>query len=79
MPAQVADYFGPKNVGPIYGLMLTAWGFASVFGPLLMAQMRETTGSYRTTLHVIALVMAMSVVLPGVLLQARLRSQVTTS
>jgi OFA family oxalate/formate antiporter-like MFS transporter len=79
MPAQVADYFGPKNVGPIYGLMLTAWGFASVFGPLLMAQMRETTGSYRATLHVIALVMAMSVVLPGLLLQARLRSQVTTS
>jgi OFA family oxalate/formate antiporter-like MFS transporter len=33
MPAFTADYFGPKNVGPIYGLMLTAWGFASVFGP----------------------------------------------
>ena len=24
MPAFAADYFGPKNVGPIYGLMLTA-------------------------------------------------------
>jgi MFS transporter, OFA family, oxalate/formate antiporter len=24
MPAFTADYFGPKNVGPIYGLMLTA-------------------------------------------------------
>ena len=35
MPAFTADYFGPKNVGPIYGLMLTAWGFASAFGPLL--------------------------------------------
>src|SRR5437016_8039995 len=34
MPAFTADYFGPKNVGPIYGLMLTAWSFASVFGPL---------------------------------------------
>ena len=76
MPAQVADYFGPKNVGPIYGLMLTAWGFASVFGPLLMAEMRETTGSYRATLHIIALVMAISVVLPGMMLQARMRSQV---
>ena len=30
MPAFTADYFGPKNVGPIYGLMLTAWSFASV-------------------------------------------------
>jgi MFS transporter, OFA family, oxalate/formate antiporter len=78
MPAQVADYFGPKNVGPIYGLMLTAWGFASVFGPLLMAEMRETTGSYRATLHIIALVMAISVVFPGLMLQARMRSQVMT-
>jgi OFA family oxalate/formate antiporter-like MFS transporter len=35
MPAFTADYFGPKNVGPIYGLMLTAWGFASAFGRCL--------------------------------------------
>jgi OFA family oxalate/formate antiporter-like MFS transporter len=41
MPAFAADYFGSKNVGPIYGLMLTAWGFASAFGPLLIAYMRQ--------------------------------------
>jgi OFA family oxalate/formate antiporter-like MFS transporter len=64
MPAFTADYFGPKNVGPIYGLMLTAWGFASVFGPLLIAHMRETAGSYRGALHVIAGVMAISTLLP---------------
>jgi len=64
MPAFAADYFGPKNVGPIYGLMLTAWGFASVFGPLLIAHMRETAGSYRGPLHVIAGVMAISTLLP---------------
>jgi OFA family oxalate/formate antiporter-like MFS transporter len=64
MPAFTADYFGPKNVGPIYGLMLTAWGFASVFGPLLIAHMRETAGSYRGALHVIAGVMAISALLP---------------
>src|SRR6267378_3047980 len=64
MPAFAADYFGPKNVGPIYGLMLTAWGFASVFGPLLIAHMRETAGSYRGALHVIAGVMAISTLLP---------------
>src|SRR5256886_13811364 len=29
MPAFTADYFGSKNVGAIYGLMFTAWGFAS--------------------------------------------------
>jgi OFA family oxalate/formate antiporter-like MFS transporter len=66
MPAFAADYFGPKNVGPIYGLMLTAWGFASAFGPLLIAHMRETAGSYRGALHVIAIVMAISTLLPVV-------------
>jgi len=64
MPAFTADYFGPKNVGPIYGLMLTAWSFASVFGPLYIARMRETAGNYAGALHVIAVVMLVSILLP---------------
>ncbi len=64
MPAFAADYFGSKNVGPIYGLMLTAWGFASAFGPLLIAAMRQSSGAYRSGLHSIALIMAVSVLLP---------------
>jgi len=64
MPAFAADYFGAKNVGPIYGLMLTAWGFASAFGPLLIAYMRQSSGAYRGALHVIAGVMLVSAVLP---------------
>ncbi|MGD0910286.1 MAG: OFA family MFS transporter [Terracidiphilus sp.] len=64
MPAFAADYFGSKNVGPIYGLMLTAWGFSSAFGPLLMAQLRETEGSFGHGLRIIAGVMAVSVLVP---------------
>jgi OFA family oxalate/formate antiporter-like MFS transporter len=64
MPASAADYFGSKNVGPIYGLMLTAWGSASAFGPLLIAHMRQNSGSYAGGLHIIAGIMAVSVVLP---------------
>jgi OFA family oxalate/formate antiporter-like MFS transporter len=64
MPAFTADYFGSKNVGPIYGLMLTAWGFASAFGPLLIAYMQQISGTYRGALHVIAGVMAASMILP---------------
>ena len=78
MPAFTADYFGPKNVGPIYGLMLTAWGFASVFGPLLIAHMRETAGSYRGALHVIAGVMTISAVLPILVRPPRTRDGGTT-
>lgn len=67
MPAFAADYFGSTNIGPIYGLMLTAWGFASAFGPLLIAHMRETSGAYGGALHVIAGVMAVSTLLPIIL------------
>jgi OFA family oxalate/formate antiporter-like MFS transporter len=64
MPAFAADYFGTTNVGSIYGLMLTAWGFASAFGPLLIAHMRQTSNSYVGGLHIIAAIMAVSTVLP---------------
>src|ERR1700730_2337076 len=64
MPAFAADYFGSKNVGPIYGLMLTAWGFASAFGPLLIAYMRQASGNYRGGLHTIAGIMAFSMLVP---------------
>jgi len=64
MPAFTADYFGSKNVGPIYGLMLTAWGSASAFGPLLIAHMQQSSGSFTSGLHVIAGIMAVSVILP---------------
>lgn len=64
MPAFAADYFGSKTVGPIYGLMLTAWGSASAFGPLLIAQMRQSSGSYTTGLHVIAAIMLISALIP---------------
>lgn len=64
MPAAVADTFGPKHVGPIYGLMLTAWGLASAFGPLLIASMRESSGTYVTALQATAALMVASSLLP---------------
>jgi MFS transporter, OFA family, oxalate/formate antiporter len=73
MPAFAADYFGSRNVGPIYGLMLTAWGFASAFGPLLIAHLREVDGSYRGALHIIAGVMAASILLPIVISPPKVR------
>ena len=64
MPAFAADYFGQKFVGPIYGLMLTAWGFASAFGPLLIAHTRQATGHYAAGLHILAVVLLLSAFLP---------------
>jgi MFS transporter, OFA family, oxalate/formate antiporter len=64
MPAFAADLYGPRNVGSIYGLMLTAWGFAGVLGPTLISHIRETTGQYTEALNLIAGIMLVSAVIP---------------
>ncbi len=64
MPAFTADYFGAANVGPIYGLMLTAWGAASAFGPLLVAHLRQATGNYRSGFHALAEIVLLATLIP---------------
>lgn len=64
MPAFAADYFGAKNVGKIYGLMLTAWGTAAVVGPLVISRLRDSTGGYTSGLYAIAALMLVSAILP---------------
>ena len=67
MPAFAADRFGPENVGSIYGLMLTAWSFAGVLGPMLIAALREQTGEYGDALYMIAALMLASTLIPALL------------
>jgi OFA family oxalate/formate antiporter-like MFS transporter len=64
MPAFAADYFGPKQIAPIYGLMVTAWGFAAAFGPTLVASVRQATGRYEGALRWLALATLLSAALP---------------
>lgn len=59
MPAFAADFFGPKNAGTIYGVMLTAWSAGGIVGPLLIAAI-----DYKTALYIIAGIMLISCVLP---------------
>jgi OFA family oxalate/formate antiporter-like MFS transporter len=37
LAALAADYFGSRDVGMIYGLLMTACGCGGVAGPLLIA------------------------------------------
>src|SRR5882672_7700346 len=67
MPAFAADFFGSRNVGSIYGLMLTAWGFAAMCGPTVIAHVRQSTGQYTEALDMIAGIMLVSAVLPFVI------------
>jgi MFS transporter, OFA family, oxalate/formate antiporter len=59
MPAFAADFFGPKNAGTIYGVMLTAWSAGAIVGPILIASV-----DFRTALYIIAVIMAVSTILP---------------
>lgn len=67
MPAFAADYFGARNVGSIYGLMLTAWGTAGLLGPTLIAYVRQSTGYYTGALVMIAGIMLVSAILPFII------------
>ncbi len=64
MPAFNADYFGSANVGKIYGLMITAWGFGGVLGPLLISYVVDATGAYTRALYILAGLMLVSTILP---------------
>jgi OFA family oxalate/formate antiporter-like MFS transporter len=60
MPAFSADYFGSANVGKIYGLMLTAWSFGGVLGPLLISYVIDSTDSYSLAFFILAGIMVAS-------------------
>jgi OFA family oxalate/formate antiporter-like MFS transporter len=78
MPAFVTDYFGPRHVGKIYGLMLTAWGAGAVLGPMVVSRMRDLTGHYTIGLHAIAAIMAVSAIAPILLRPPRLLAATRT-
>lgn len=45
-PVVTADFFGLKNLGLNYGLMITTWGVGGILGPLLGGLTRDVTGGY---------------------------------
>jgi OFA family oxalate/formate antiporter-like MFS transporter len=42
-----ADFYGTKNIGLNYGLLLSAWGVAGILGPFLGGRVYTATGEYR--------------------------------
>jgi MFS transporter, OFA family, oxalate/formate antiporter len=64
MPAFAADYFGSRNVGQVYGAMLTAWGIAGLVGPQLISYIKDSTGEYTNAFYIIAGIMLLSAIVP---------------
>jgi OFA family oxalate/formate antiporter-like MFS transporter len=52
VPAYIGDIFGTKELGAIHGYILTAWALAGLVGPIIIAYVKDTTGSYTDTLYV---------------------------
>ena len=64
MPSFNADCFGTRYMGLNYALILTAWGFAALVGPILVARAKDLTGSFAGLLPLMALVLLGAVILP---------------
>jgi len=64
MPSFTADFFGAKYMGGIYGWILLAWGAGAIPSPIMAARLHQSTGEFSTALHIIAIVMVCSIVLP---------------
>jgi OFA family oxalate/formate antiporter-like MFS transporter len=64
MPSFTADFFGARYMGGIYGWILLAWSAGEVPSPMLIARVRQATGTYQPAIQVIAVVMLCSLVLP---------------
>jgi OFA family oxalate/formate antiporter-like MFS transporter len=45
--ALAGDFYGPKYLATNYGMLLLAWGFAGVLGPVIGSRVFAATGSYR--------------------------------
>ncbi len=64
MPSFTADFFGPKFMGGIYGIVLLAWGAAAIPSPIMIARLHQATGRYDTSIYVLVGVLAVSLILP---------------
>jgi MFS transporter, OFA family, oxalate/formate antiporter len=66
------------DVGQIYGLMLTAWSFGGVLGPLLISRVIDVTGSYTLAFYIIAAIMVGSAVVAFIVRPPTRRSESQT-
>jgi OFA family oxalate/formate antiporter-like MFS transporter len=64
MPSFNADYFGTKYIGINYGMIITAWGFAGLVGPLVAAKVKDLTGSYTLALPYVAGMLIVAAIIP---------------
>jgi OFA family oxalate/formate antiporter-like MFS transporter len=63
MPATAGDFFGLRNAGAIYGLMIIAWSIGGVVGPQVVAWLANGD-SYTTAFTTIGIIAIVAMALP---------------
>ncbi|HEX4723605.1 MAG TPA: OFA family MFS transporter [Pseudonocardiaceae bacterium] len=63
MPATAGDFYGLRNAGAVYGLMIVGWSIGGVVGPLLVAALIHGK-SYTLAFTTIGIIAAVALVLP---------------
>jgi OFA family oxalate/formate antiporter-like MFS transporter len=64
MPATAGDFFGVKNAGAIYGLMLIGWSIGGVLGPVIASALIGSEKNYTTAYTTIGIIALVAVILP---------------
>ena len=77
MPATAGDFFGVKNAGGIYGLMLIGWSLGGVVGPLIAAKLIGGDKDYSTAYTTIGIIALVAIVLPLITRMPRVRQSAT--
>ena len=75
LPSFAADFFGTRYMGGIYGwICMLTWLVAAIPSPMLIAHVRETTGTYESAITAIGFVMLLALPLPILAGRAALRA-----
>jgi OFA family oxalate/formate antiporter-like MFS transporter len=64
MPATAGDFFGVKNAGAIYGLMIVGWSIGGLIGPPIIASLIGPDKAYIRGFTVMGIIALVALVLP---------------
>lgn len=62
IPLMAAELFGVRIMGRVMGLVLTADGLAEAFSPMLVAKLRDTSGSYANGFAALIILAAIGII-----------------
>lgn len=60
-PVTTCDFYGVKNLGVNYGLMMTSWGVAGILGPIMAGWAVDVSGTYQLAYKVSAVLLLAAV------------------